>query len=47
MYAPHPTFHTYVYLRYRVVAPDLRGHGLTRSTDDLDFSKEVWEGREG
>ena len=42
-----PTFHTCVYLRYRVVAPDLRGHGLTRSTDDLDFSKEVWEGGRG
>jgi pimeloyl-ACP methyl ester carboxylesterase len=26
---------------YRVVAPDLRGHGLTSTQDDLDFSKEV------
>lgn len=27
--------------RYRVVAPDLRGHGLTTTSDDVDFSKEV------
>lgn len=27
--------------RYRVVAPDLRGHGVTTTNDDVDFSKEV------
>ncbi|GBF94379.1 phosphatase methylesterase [Raphidocelis subcapitata] len=27
--------------RYRVVAPDLRGHGASRTEDDLDFSAET------
>ncbi len=27
--------------RYRVVAPDLRGHGLTSATPDNDFSNKV------
>jgi pimeloyl-ACP methyl ester carboxylesterase len=28
-------------LRYRVVAMDLRGHGLTRTSNDTDFSTQV------
>mmetsp|Transcript_17840 Transcript_17840/g.38383 ORF Transcript_17840/g.38383 Transcript_17840/m.38383 type:complete len:374 (+) Transcript_17840:102-1223(+) len=27
--------------KYRVVAPDLRGHGTTSTADDVDFSKET------
>ncbi|KAG2439223.1 hypothetical protein HXX76_004585 [Chlamydomonas incerta] len=27
--------------KYRVVAPDMRGHGLTRTENDTDFSKET------
>lgn len=30
-----------MYCRYRVVAPDLRSHGETTTTNDLDFSAEV------
>lgn len=29
------------FLRYRVVAPDLRGHGKTSTADDADLSSEV------
>ncbi|KAG2453592.1 hypothetical protein HYH02_001810 [Chlamydomonas schloesseri] len=27
--------------KYRVVAPDMRGHGLTKTNNDTDFSKET------
>ncbi len=30
--------------RYQIVAPDLKCHGLTTTTNDMDNSKEVQEG---
>lgn len=39
-----PSTHLCLWLsqhRYRVVAPDMRGHGETHTTNDADLSKEV------